>query len=113
MPWIPKTLAGHCYFKLKRGPDLAVLEAKLNQHKEKYWGELNRQMGSHNLSQMSFFLQLVGEVPFSVYHGDYFTPKSKITLNVFAAVGIVILIMAWINYLNLSISLNQPENEGI
>ena len=103
-----KNLAGHCYYKLKQGTDRITLEAKLNLAKEKYWGEVMRQIGGGgDLNALTFFLQPVSEVPFSVFSDDYFTPKSKIALTVFVVVGIVILIMAWINYLNLTLSLNR------
>ena len=103
-----KNLAGHCYYKLKQGTDRITLEAKLNQAKEKYWSEVMRQIsGGGDLNALTFFLQPISEVAFSVFSDDYFTPKSKIALTVFAVVGIVILIMAWINYLNLTLSLNH------
>ncbi|HTE29715.1 MAG TPA: FtsX-like permease family protein, partial [Chryseolinea sp.] len=46
----------------------------------------------------------LGEVPFRVFDNDVFIPKSKYVLQAFRAVAILVLLMAWVNYLNLKLS---------
>jgi putative ABC transport system permease protein len=51
-----------------------------------------------------FFLQQLSEVPFSNYRWDYYKPKSKDFLYMLQWVGVLSLVIAWVNYIKLSVS---------
>ena len=97
---------GHCYFKLREGVSAPALEEKLNSSIDKYWAEICRVTGC-DPSNTRIFLQPISEVAFSLFHVDYFSPKSKVTLFLFAILAFVIFIMALVNYMNLTLSFNH------
>jgi len=86
------------FIKLAQGSSLNRFEQKINKDVKKYWGE--------DTDNGRLFLQPLTEVTFSgKLMGDegVFRPSRNwlITLGV---ISIVILAMAWINYINLSIA---------
>jgi putative ABC transport system permease protein len=89
------------YLKVRKGISLGELEKKLNQEQKIHWDFT----GSFPGSVLTFFLKPLKDVPFQVFDNDVFTPKSKYIAGAFQLVAIVVLVMAWINYLNLKLSM--------
>jgi putative ABC transport system permease protein len=89
----------HNYFKVKPGTDVTSLGKKLNDEHKQYW-DWKEWPGAI----LTVILQPLAEIPFTVFDNDAFTPKSKTLLKAFRLVGIIVLIMAWINYLNLKMA---------
>ncbi|MBX2944275.1 MAG: ABC transporter permease [Cyclobacteriaceae bacterium] len=88
------------YLKLNQ-PDFENLETKLNSKKEQYWANNLRAQSSLRLSM---FVQPLAEIPFSKnFIADDFYPKSMSFLFVLIFIALSVLIMAWANYINLSI----------
>ncbi len=95
-PWI------QCYVKLRDGAGAENLQNRMNQGMEKYWGLYFKFYGR---AKAEFYLQPLPEVIFSNhYWGDEFQPKSKLILSTLKVVSVLIIIMAWVNYINLSIA---------
>jgi putative ABC transport system permease protein len=77
-------------------------EAKLNNKADTYWAEVKRDFPH---ARISFFVQPLAEIPFSQnYLADNFYPKSRSFLFTLAFIAVSVLIMAWVNYVNLSIT---------
>ena len=89
------------YVKLSNGA-FREFENKLNTQKERYWGEISKDFPN---IRVTMFVQPLNEIAFSQsFLFDYFQPKSKSFLLTLAFISISVLIMAWVNYINLSAS---------
>jgi putative ABC transport system permease protein len=94
--------AAHSYVMLKKGSDLENFKRKIATHDDKYFAEILRVLSQ---SRAQMFLQPLEEVAFSKdYFADFFMPKSRLFLQILQAVSILILLMAWVNYINLTIT---------
>lgn len=90
------------YLKLNNAAGIDKLEDLLNANKQKYWSEeLTRPY-----FKVDFIVQPVTELSFNpqywyAYHATY---KSRSQLILYKVIAILILAMAWINYINLTVS---------
>lgn len=96
------TAEAHAYFRLRPGTDRLALEKRLNGFSTQHWEPVVRESG-YNTSRvkLSSYLQPLRDIPFSKFSGDHHLPKSKETLRFLHVVPLIILAMAWINYVNL------------
>jgi putative ABC transport system permease protein len=77
-------------------------EKKINSRIDVYWAELFRHFNS---VKATIKLQALRDVAFERDHDDEgYRMKSRSSLFTMAGVGITILVMAWLNYINLTIS---------
>lgn len=91
-----------CYVKLDPVSNRQSLQTAINQNMEKYWGLYFEFYGR---AKAEIVLLPIAEVAFAPYAwGDPSQPKSKLVLKILKLVAILIIIMAWINYINLSIA---------
>jgi putative ABC transport system permease protein len=91
----------HCYLKL-RGDDKKGLENQINAKMPVYWAEVFRTLPH---VKADVILQPLTDVAFNnEFLPDNFRYKSKTILIGLAAVSVIILLMAWANYINLSVS---------
>jgi putative ABC transport system permease protein len=98
------TMGGaHTYFRLAHGVNVGQFQNKINDLGDVYWKE-KIPVSQKDMTKQEFFLQELKDVPFVNYRWDYFKPKSAFYLNVIAGVSILILFIAWVNYIQLSIS---------
>ena len=89
------------YVKLSNGA-FREFENKLNKQNKRYWGEISKDFPN---IRVTMFVQPLNEIAFSQsFLFDYFQPKSKSFLLTLAFISISVLIMAWVNYVNLSAS---------
>ncbi len=89
------------YVKSKQHPDWKEFQRKLNQPEmiEKYYGPAIRAFKS----KASTLVQPLSEVSFSQkWRGDQFNPKSENLLRIFRWVGLLVLVMAFVNYISLA-----------
>lgn len=101
--WVPQ------YFKLVEGG--RPLADILNESKEKLIGPF-LQKNPH--IKIDFTTQPLEEIAFSQgYSGDFVTAKSKFLLIALTLVSVVVLIMAWLNYVNLTISRTRTRFKEI
>jgi putative ABC transport system permease protein len=92
----------HCYVKVHKGTSVSSLEEKVNtESKARYQDYLRN--GWPN-SELNVYLQPLSEISFSIYDNDGFTPKSKGILQLFQGIAILVLVVAFINYLNLHLT---------
>ncbi len=92
----------HNYVKLKPGASFQNFEDKLKADTEKYLGENLKAMPNVKLDM---FIQPLSDVAFSKsFTGDDFPIRSKIILMALATLSVVVLVMAWANYINLAVS---------
>jgi putative ABC transport system permease protein len=99
------------YVKLA-APVFESVAKKINDRIREYWGQV---FITFPQTEPSFFVQPLKDVAFGS-HGfvnQSFSPKSKTLLHVFAAVAIVILVMAWVNCLNLTITRMSRRSKEI
>lgn len=90
------------YVKVRPGTSLKDLEAKLIAQTEKYFGENTYVMKTN---KFDLFVQPLNEIAFSKsFTGDDFPVRSKTILLALVVVSIVVLLMAWVNYVNLTYS---------
>ncbi len=91
------------YVKSKVIPDWVEFQGKLNTPEmiEKYYGPALRLFNS----KATNLVQPLSEVAFSQkWRGDQFNPKSETLLHIFKSVGLVVLVLAFVNYISLSSS---------
>ncbi|MBL7856602.1 MAG: ABC transporter permease [Cyclobacteriaceae bacterium] len=91
------------YIKSRAVPDWKELEHKLNQPEmiQKYYGLAIRVFSF----RPSNLIQPLSEVAFSQkWRGDKFSPKSEMLLHIFQSVGVLVLILAFVNYISLTTS---------
>ena len=62
--------------------------------------------GSWEYGNGLIYLQPLAEVPFTSYRQDFYQSKSKTVLIILKYASILILAMAWINFVNLTLSSN-------
>ena len=90
------------YLKFSRKTDVEALQQKINilskpEIKQQAWGGW-----AHGTAEI--LLKPLKDVPFEIDRFDIHKPRSKYLLLLFAASSFIILIMAWINYINLTLS---------
>src|SRR5258706_8053782 len=91
----------HNYIKLKSN-SFKQLENKINKKIQTYWAESFRKWQE---VRARLIVQPLSEVPFSQnFIAENFRVKSKMTLFIMGSVSVIILFMAWINYINLTVS---------
>lgn len=96
------------YFKLPTGTDREALTQKIEEAKVTF---LTQEFDRFDWkpSDWRTDLQPLDKVAFQWAKGDNFTVKSKPVLYLFSITAIVILSMAWINYINLAIARNTKR----
>ncbi|HEY5919946.1 MAG TPA: ABC transporter permease, partial [Chryseolinea sp.] len=97
------------YFKLQQDFPVASLEEVLRDDSRILTNELNKDGNT----EIHVSLQPLKEIAFSNLDGDHFLPKSKAYLSVLNAIALVVLVVAWINYVNLTLSLNIKRNKEL
>ena len=97
------------YCKMKRpDDDLTAILTKNYDHLMGWFEKENPHI------KCKLFSQPLTEIAFSEnYNNDTFQNKSKFSLTVLATVSIAILIMAWMNYVNLTISQTKTRFKEI
>ena len=89
------------YIKLKTS-DFKTFENKFNTKVQIYWAEFFRDWPQVKAEMV---VQPLTEVAFSQgFLNQQFRVKSKMTLVIMGSVSVIILFMAWINYINLTVS---------
>ena len=95
----------YCYLKLTPATTVKSFEAKVKKFVDERYNELFKK--KCNTCTSEAYLQPIREIPFnSGYWFDTAIPKSKYLLVVLSSISIIILVMAWINYVNLALTAN-------
>ncbi len=90
------------YIKLKDESQMGDFQSAIQKHKKKYFAP---DLQVRPFADFDFFFQPLKDIAFSTpYERDHLQPKSKSTLIFLQIASVLILLMAWINYINLSIS---------
>jgi putative ABC transport system permease protein len=89
------------YVKLNGVQEIERFGDKLNQRKERYWDYPSKTWPQ---ARQEMYVQPLKEIAFSHLAVDGFLPKSRPALLLLQGVSVLILIMAWINYINLAVS---------
>jgi len=93
--WWPYT-----YCKLTH-PETSITKT-LNDRKEKIFDIYHKE--NPNL-RLAFTVQKLDEIVFSEnFRHEFFIPKSKLLLILLGVVSLIVLVMAWMNYINFAIS---------
>ena len=99
------------YVRLRAGTSFQEFEQKLNGKKADYFAALHQRIAN---TDVNLFVQPLPEIVFSDYFQfDDFTPRSKSLLITFAIVAVVLLAMAWINYINLWVARNKKREKEL
>ena len=99
LPGLSESVWGYCYIKLNEGADFTKLQQAINNHKERLYGSCL------NCPVHSVFIQSLNDVVFNNLQSNGFTSKSKSFLTILRTLSFVILVLAWINYICLSINM--------
>ncbi len=98
MPYLLSTV----YLKVDPHTVLDDFIQEINKNVEKYWAAERQRFPD---GKIEMFFQPLKDIAFSApYERDYLLPKSKSTLVMMQFASLVILLMAWINYNNLTAS---------
>ncbi|HZY79181.1 MAG TPA: ABC transporter permease [Cyclobacteriaceae bacterium] len=103
----PGPYARH-YYKAK-GSDFDLMTI-LGPEKEKYMGQL---LKVNPNVRAEFMTQPLDDIAFTEYSGDTFKSKSRFILKVLATISMSVLLMAWMNYFNLTISRTKTRFKDI
>lgn len=91
----------HNYVKLRPGTSLVDFEQKLKANTERYFGENHNVMAT---TRFELFVIPLDEIVYCKnYIGDDHPVRSKAILLAFLTASVVVLIMGWGNYINLSV----------
>ncbi len=101
------------YFKIREGVNFESLTSLLVEDSKKMTKELKEEVKDLPTLTVRTFLQPLQQVAFSNYTGDHFVPKSKVFLILLNTIALLILIVAWINYINLSLSANIKRQKEL
>jgi putative ABC transport system permease protein len=93
------------YFKFRAGTSIPQMERDLTAAFDEHWNFEKTFPGS----KLTLHLQRLDDIAFHVFDKDSYVQKSRTTLKIFRATAIVVLLMAWINYLNLKLSTQQAR----
>ena len=88
-----------CYVKLRHA-NFKDFEIKLNQKADMYWSALR----SRPNRKLDMFVQPLTSICFEDAIGNFSSVKSKPFLLTLGFIALSILIMAWVNYVNLSVA---------
>ncbi|MEO5976125.1 MAG: ABC transporter permease [Chryseolinea sp.] len=92
------------YLKLRRGVSMELLDKILADDSREQTFANRRRTHDNNTERIT--LQSLSEIAFSNLEGDHFLVKSKTFLMALNSIALIILIVAWINYINLTLSAN-------
>lgn len=97
------------YYKMKGDP--ARMAEIVNENKELLLGDF---LKKNPHVRLHYSAQPLSEVAFSQgYSADVFKAKSRLTLRMLAGVSIVVLLMAWMNYVNLTVAQSRTRLKEI
>ncbi len=94
-----ESLSGYCYIKINEGADFTTLQQAINEQKEELYPSCL------NCAVNSVFIQSLNDVIFNILPSNSFISKSKFFLTILRALSFVILMLAWINYVSLSVNM--------
>lgn len=89
------------FVKLHSSVSFHEFEDKINAERDKYLTEILKDKSKNN-SEM--FIQSLQDIPFASHEGDKYYKRSKTLLTALATVSVVVLMMAWSNYINMTIA---------
>jgi putative ABC transport system permease protein len=99
--WSTALVWMNCYLKLNHS-DFKNFEAKINERTSDYFAEPLRLFPN---AKIDMFIQPLEEIPFSLnFLHDNFYSKSKPFLYTLLFIALSVLAMAWVNYINLSVT---------
>ena len=100
---------GYCYLKVRESYDLNLLAKEFAAKKAILYAFVKSECRH---CDFGVYLQPLNDVVFSNLRGNEFRFKSKYLLQSLSVVSFLVLIMAWINYVNISIhTLNKRLKE--
>jgi putative ABC transport system permease protein len=98
------------YIRLREGISFQDFEDKLSGRKKEYFSALLQRIAN---TDVVLFVQPLKEIVFGNFILEDFIPRSKSLLITFAIISLVILAMAWINYINLWIARNKKREKEL
>lgn len=99
-----KITLGHCYFRLAKNANEELLEKRINSELEETITKAVWRNWPYGKAQI--YLQPVSDIAFDHFRVDLHTPKSRRVLTMYGIFSWIVLFMAWINYINLTVSLS-------
>ena len=91
-----------CYVKLNN-PDIKAFEDRINKRAKQYYADTKELSGG--IRKLDLFVQPLADIAFSEnFVRDYFYPKSKSFLFTLIFIAMSVMMMAWVNYVNLSVT---------
>lgn len=97
-----------CYFRLPEHVNRELLTTKIEGLKVDL---LTKPFDQFNWTTTNWKAQLqpLAEIAFEKVRGDDFIVKSKLLLTVFGAIAVVVLLMAWVNFINMTITASSKR----
>jgi putative ABC transport system permease protein len=97
----------HSYIRMQAGTKTDILTKKINSQLKDFI--IKSAWGDWNFGRAELFLQKLDNAPFESFRFDYYKTRSKYIFEILRYASIIILLMAWINYINLSLSANAKR----
>jgi putative ABC transport system permease protein len=91
-----------CYARMRKGTDLSEFENNINKNKEKIYGTCPT---CPKESFTTLLIQPLNELIFKPMPSNPFHVRNEYMLQVLRALSFIVIIMAWVNYIGLSIHL--------
>jgi putative ABC transport system permease protein len=102
-PWWAPT----CYFKLNESADAEGLVFRINKDLKEQIKKVG--FGDWPYGETEIYLQALNEMPFQSYRHDFYTAKSRVVLIILQYSSLAILLLAWINYVNLAVASSRKR----
>jgi putative ABC transport system permease protein len=87
------------YIKIKYGEDVPALSKRINHEMHE---QIRSSMCGWDLCDVRIYMQPLSEMPFQSYVADAYNTKSALGLRILQLAAVAILLLAWINYINLT-----------
>lgn len=104
--WTNTNGNNHLFLQIKTGTDVATIAAGLNKLDAQKWDDFAKDSKNEVKRSRSYILHPLEGLHFASDIGDYFSPAraSKLVLNGLMGIGVFLLILACINYINMGVA---------
>jgi putative ABC transport system permease protein len=96
-----------CYLRLRDNADVSDLQSRINSDLKEQIN--NIAWRNREGTDAEIYFQALSEMPFLSYRFDFYRTKSKVILSILRYASVAILLLALINYVNLTVSSNRKR----
>lgn len=113
--WTNTNGSDHLFLQLKKGVNVNTVTTGINKIDLRGWAEFAKEKKEEVKRSRNYILCPLKELHFASDIGDYFSPPrvSKRVLNGLMGIGLFLLILACINYINMGVALMPQRSKEV